>query len=426
MNERRDERPEPTGKRVAATGNDKIVLAEEALERPRVRPADTHGLGHRPLPPLSLYVHVPWCVRKCPYCDFNSHQAGREIPEQAYLAALQADLEQALPLVWGRQVISIFIGGGTPSLLSGKAVDTMLASLRACLNVLPDAEITLEANPGTAEAARFQSYADSGVNRISLGIQSFDDEALRALGRIHDAAQARAAIEMAQRAFERVNLDVMYALPGQTLDALRQDLNTAMAFGTGHLSVYHLTLEPNTVFAKYPPALPDEDLAARMHEHIIDATARGGWEQYEVSAYARTGQRSIHNQNYWTFGDYLGIGPGAHGKLSFHDRILRQARNRMPESWMKHCMQRDGSHIAEDRVVPPSDLPFEFMLNALRLKEGVDTALFSAHTGLPITVVLPQLRKLEARGLLDLGAGRMRATARGWTYLNDVLHEFVD
>lgn len=394
--------------------------------RPRVRPAAGHGLGRRPLPPLSLYVHVPWCVRKCPYCDFNSHEARGDIPEADYLAALQADLEQTLPLIWGRQVVSVFIGGGTPSLLTATAIDTMLASFRACLNLLPDAEITLEANPGTAEAGRFHDYAAAGVTRISLGVQSFDDDALRALGRIHDARQAREAIDMAQRAVERVNLDLMYALPGQTLEACRRDLETAMSFGTGHLSVYHLTLEPNTVFAKYPPPLPDDDLAAGMHDYVIAATAAGGWEQYEVSAYARPGQRSLHNQNYWTFGDYLGIGPGAHGKLSFHDRILRQARLRNPESWMRHCMERNGSHIAEERVVSPRELPFEFMLNALRLKEGVETGLFSAHTGLPITVALPALKRLEERGLVSLQGGRLRTTETGWRYLNDVLEEFLE
>lgn len=396
------------------------------LARPRVRPAAGHGLGRRPLPPLSLYVHVPWCVRKCPYCDFNSHESRGEIPESDYLAALQADLEQSLPLIWGRQVISVFIGGGTPSLLSAAAVDSMLASFRACLNLLPDAEITLEANPGTAEAGRFRDYAAAGVNRLSLGIQSFDDDALRALGRIHDARQARAAIDMAQQAVDRVNLDLMYALPGQSLEACRRDLETAMSFGTGHLSVYHLTLEPNTVFAKYPPPLPDDDLAAGMHDHIIAATAAGGWEQYEVSAYARPGQRSLHNQNYWTFGDYLGIGPGAHGKLSFHDRILRQARLRNPESWMARCAERNGSHMAEERVVSPRELPFEFMLNALRLKDGVETGLFSAHTGLPITAALPALKRLEERGLFSLQGGRLRTTETGWRYLNDVLEEFLD
>lgn len=408
------------GRRALAAG-----ATEPQVERPRVRPAAGHGLGMRPLPPLSLYVHVPWCVRKCPYCDFNSHQADGELPEQEYLAALQADLEQALPLIWGRQVVSIFIGGGTPSLLSAQAVDTMLASFRACLNLLPDAEITLEANPGTAEAGRFKAYAASGVTRLSLGIQSFDDTALRALGRIHDARQARAAIEMAQQAVERVNLDLMYALPGQTLEACREDLRTAMSFDTGHLSLYHLTLEPNTVFAKYPPPLPDDDLAASMHEHIIEATAAGGWEQYEVSAYARPGERSLHNQNYWTFGDYLGLGPGAHGKLSFHDRILRQARHRMPESWMTQALRRDGSHITEERTLLPKELPFEFMLNALRLKDGVDAGLFSAHTGLPITAVFPTLKRLEERQLIVLKDGRLRASELGWRYLNDVMEAFL-
>ncbi len=403
-----------------------IEVPRVSAEPPRVRPAAGHGLGRRPLPPLSLYVHVPWCVRKCPYCDFNSHEAKGEIPEADYLAALQADLEQALPLIWGRQVISVFIGGGTPSLLSGKAIDSLLASLRACLNLLPDAEITLEANPGTAEAGRFKEYADSGITRLSLGIQSFSDDALVALGRIHDSKQARAAIEMAQNAVERVNLDLMYALPGQTLEACRHDLATAMAFGTGHLSLYHLTLEPNTVFAKYPPPLPDDDLSARMHEHIIEATAAGGWEQYEVSAYARRGERSLHNQNYWTFGDYLGLGPGAHGKLSFHDRILRQARHRNPESWMARAMQRDGSHISQENVVPPQDLGFEFMLNALRLKEGVDMGLFPSHTGLPITAVLPTLQRLEEKGWVSLAQGRIRTTDLGWRYLNNVLQEFLD
>ena len=409
------------GRRAVAAGNE-----SEPPERPRVRPATGHGLGLRPLPPLSLYVHVPWCVRKCPYCDFNSHQAEGELPEKEYLAALQADLEQALPLIWGRQVISIFIGGGTPSLMSAGTVDSMLNTFRACLNLLPEAEITLEANPGTAEAGRFRDYAGSGVNRISLGIQSFNDEALKALGRIHDARQARAAIEMAQDAVERVNLDLMYALPGQTLTACKQDLTEAMAFQTGHLSLYHLTLEPNTVFAKYPPPLPDDDLAAVMHEHIIEATSAGGWEQYEVSAYARgVAQRSLHNQNYWTFGDYLGLGPGAHGKLSFHDRILRQAKHRMPQSWMSRALQRDGSHVAEERVLNLQELPFEFMLNALRLKNGVEAGIFSAHTGLPITAILPTLKRLEERGLLTLEGGRMRATDTGWRYLNDVLEAFL-
>ena len=398
-----------------------------AVRKPGVVPA---GLGGRTilssLPPLSLYVHVPWCVRKCPYCDFNSHELKKELPEQDYLDALQADLEQALPLIWGRQVISVFIGGGTPSLLSAAALDRMLAMFRACLNLLPDAEVTLEANPGTAEADRFADYAASGVNRISLGIQSFDDRALKALGRIHDARQARAAIEFAQNAVPRVNLDLMYALPGQSLEACADDLRQAMSFGTGHLSLYHLTLEPNTVFAKYPPALPDDDLGAAMQDLITCETGAGGWERYEVSAYARPGQRCRHNLNYWEFGDYLGIGPGAHGKLSFHDRIVRQARLKNPVSWMEKAVRRDGSHLAEDRKLPWKDLGFEFMLNALRLKEGVERGSFIERTGQSILVIEPAIERAVAKGLLEADRSRLKATAHGWEFLNDLLAEFLD
>jgi len=377
------------------------------------------------LPPLSLYVHVPWCVRKCPYCDFNSHELKDGLPEQQYLDALQADLEQAVPLVWGRQVVSIFIGGGTPSLLSGEAVDRMLALFRSCLNVLPDAEITLEANPGTAEAQRFTDYASSGVNRISLGIQSFDDDALRALGRIHDSRQARQAIELAQHALERVNLDLMFALPGQTLDGCRDDLRQAMSFQTGHLSLYHLTLEPNTVFAKYPPVVPDDDAAAGMQELIAEEAARAGWARYEVSAYARPGQRCLHNLNYWEFGDYLGIGPGAHGKLSFHDRIVRQARLKSPASWMDKATRRDGSHLAEDRIVGRRELVFEFMLNALRLREGVPAGTFAERTGLSMLSIAPILERVRARSLLEPDPSRLQASPLGWSFLNDVLTEFL-
>ncbi|WP_245801247.1 radical SAM family heme chaperone HemW [Pollutimonas bauzanensis] len=378
------------------------------------------------LPPLSLYVHVPWCVRKCPYCDFNSHELKNEIPEQEYLAALQADLEQALPLVWGRQVVSIFIGGGTPSLLSARAMDAMLAMFRACLNVLPDAEVTMEANPGTVEAARFADYAASGVNRISLGVQSFDDQALKALGRIHDGRQACDAIEIAQRSVARVNLDLMYALPGQSIDACAEDLRQAMSFQTGHLSLYHLTLEPNTVFAKYPPAVPDDDTSAAMQDLITQATGAGGWEQYEVSAYARAGQRCLHNLNYWEFGDYLGIGPGAHGKLSFHDKIMRQAKLKHPASWMEKAVRRDGSHVAEERVIAPEELGFEFMLNALRLKAGVAAGSFPERTGLSVLAITPAVKRAVARGLLDPYPSRFQATDLGWRFLNDLQAEFLE
>lgn len=378
------------------------------------------------LPPLSVYVHVPWCVRKCPYCDFNSHALRGELPERQYLDALRSDIEQSLPLIWGRRVTTVFIGGGTPSLLSAAAVDEMLAMLRSYLTVLPDAEITLEANPGTAEAGRFADYARSGVNRISLGIQSFDDRALQALGRIHDARQARAAVDMAQQAVQRVNLDLMYALPGQTLDGCAADLRQAMAYGTSHLSLYHLTMEPNTVFAKYPPVVPDDDTSAAMQELIAQHTAEGGWERYEVSAYARPGQRCLHNMNYWEFGDYLGVGPGAHGKLSFHDRILRQAKARNPQSWMERASRMDGSHIAEQREVQAQELGFEFMLNALRLKAGVPAALFTERTGLSILALAPALERATARGLVVADPSRLQATELGWRFLNDLLAEFLE
>ncbi len=393
--------------------------------KPGVIPRDTGQTGLTSLPPLSLYVHVPWCVRKCPYCDFNSHELKSELPEADYLAALRADLEQALPLIWGRQVISIFIGGGTPSLLSAHALDQMLAMFRAYLNLLPDAEITMEANPGTVEAARFADYAASGVNRISLGIQSFDNTALLALGRIHDGQQARAAIDIAQRSVKRVNLDLMFALPQQSLADCKNDLEQAMAFGTGHLSLYNLTLEPNTVFAKYPPAIPDDDMAAAMQDMIADMTGARSWERYEVSAYAQPGQRSIHNQNYWEFGDYLGIGPGAHGKLSFHDKIIRQSKLKNPASWMEKAQRHDGSHIAEQHNIAPSALPFEFMLNALRLKNGVARSSFREHTGLSVTSMAPAVNSAIAKGLLDPDPMVFKATELGWRFLNDLQSEFL-
>ena len=402
-----------------------ILVPEEKSIKPRSLSGPGGTAILTSLPPLSLYVHVPWCVRKCPYCDFNSHELKTDVPEDAYLAALQADLEQALPLVWGRQVISIFIGGGTPSLLSAHAVDRMLSLFRAYLNILPDAEVTLEANPGAAEAGRFKDYAASGVNRISIGIQSFNDQALKALGRIHDSRQARDAIVMAQAAVDRVNLDIMYALPGQSLQDCAQDLKLAMSFETGHLSLYHLTLEPNTVFAKYPPALPDDDASAAMQDLVTDHTAAGGWERYEVSAYARPGQQCRHNLNYWEFGDYLGVGPGAHGKLSFHDKIIRQSRLKNPTSWMEKAARRDGSHLAEDKEVASTDLAFEFMLNALRLKAGVSSSTFTERTGLSITSIMPAIDRAVARGLLDPDPSRLRASERGWEFLNDLLAEFL-
>lgn len=395
------------------------------IPRVRISPGSSSASLLSSLPPLSLYVHVPWCIRKCPYCDFNSHKAPAQIPEQAYLEALRADLEQNLPLIWGRQVVSVFIGGGTPSLLSAAAVDQMMTLLRSYLNLLPDAEITLEANPGAVEAQRFQAYAASGINRLSLGVQSFHDDALKALGRVHSAEQARQAIEIAQSCFERINLDLMYALPGQTLGQAEADIRTALSFGTEHLSLYHLTLEPNTVFAKYPPALPDDDLSAAMQDQLIALSQAAGLQQYEISAYAKPGAHSRHNVNYWEFGDYLGIGPGAHGKLSFHDRIVRTATVRSPQSWMEQAILRDGSHYAHHASVATNELAFEFMLNVLRLKEGVPATYFQERTGQSLSSVLPIIRQLIEQQLLAADPVRIKTTDLGWRFLNDVQTAFL-
>ncbi|HQR05024.1 MAG: oxygen-independent coproporphyrinogen III oxidase-like protein [Proteobacteria bacterium] len=374
-------------------------------------------------PPLSLYVHIPWCVKKCPYCDFNSHEAKGAIPEAAYLAALVADLEAALPQVWNRPVHSVFIGGGTPSLLSVATLDALLCALRARLPLAPDAEITLEANPGTVEAEKFAGFRAAGVNRVSLGIQSFDDAKLLALGRIHDSREARRAIELALRHFDRVNLDLMYALPRQTLEEARSDLETALGFGTPHLSAYHLTLEPNTAFHHQPPPLPDDDLAADMQDMVEDMLTGTGYEHYETSAYARPGQQCRHNLNYWTFGDYLGIGAGAHGKISSAFDIRREARRRHPKDYLEGAARGDA--VAERRVVDAKDLPFEFMMNALRLTDGFAPGLFGERTGLPLACVQPQLLAARDEGLLEVRGERIAPTLRGRRFLNALLRRFL-
>jgi len=378
------------------------------------------------LPPLALYVHFPWCVRKCPYCDFNSHEAAggaAAIPETRYLDALRADLDAALPLIWGRRIVSIFFGGGTPSLISAGGLERLLSDLRARLPLAADCEITLEANPGTFEAERFAAYRAAGVNRLSIGVQSFDDGALHRLGRIHDRAQALAAIETAQRRFDNFNLDLMYALPGQDLEAMRVDVETALALAPPHLSLYQLTLEPNTVFARHPPPLPDEDAAASMHEWIEQRLAAAGYAHYEVSAYARPGRQSRHNQNYWQFGDYLGIGAGAHSKISFPHRILRQARLRQPGSYMDGALA--GSALAESAEVGREELPFEFMLNALRLNGGVPLRLFGERTGLPLSCIEPALQKAESRGLITVTHECLAPTALGRRFLTDLQSLFL-
>ena len=380
-------------------------------------------------PPLSLYIHLPWCLKKCPYCDFNSHEwsataaSGEAMPEARYLDALRADLEASLPLVWGRPVHSVFIGGGTPSLFSPEAIDRLLADVRARLPLEPDAEITLEANPGTFEKDRFRAFRQAGVTRLSIGVQSFDDAQLKALGRVHDGAQARAALEEAAQVFDTFNLDLMYALPGQTLAQCEADLRTALSFAPPHLSVYHLTLEPNTYFAKFPPPLPGDDEAYEMLDRITELTAVAGLQRYEVSAYARPGHACRHNLNYWRFGDYLGIGAGAHGKLSFAHRIARPVRVREPRLYMERALAGDA--VASMDEVPRAQLPFEFMLNALRLREGFALADFMSGTGLPLSSIDAALREAEAKGLVEREGGWGRPTERGFDFLSDLQSLFL-
>ena len=378
------------------------------------------------LPPLSLYVHLPWCIRKCPYCDFNSHESPGDLPEARYLDAVIADLEASLPMVWGRKVHSIFIGGGTPSLFSPAGIDRLLADIRARLPLEPGLEVTLEANPGTFERERFKAFRAAGVTRLSVGVQSFDDAALKALGRVHDAAQARAAVEEAASAFQTFNIDLMYALPGQSLDALARDLDSALAFKPPHLSVYHLTIEPNTVFATRPPTqLPDDDLASEMLDLIEARTGAAGLQRYEVSAFARAGHRCAHNLNYWQFGDYLGLGAGAHGKLSFPHRVLRQVRWREPAAYMQQALA--GNAVSNQHEVARRDLPFEFMLNALRLREGFALQAFGERTGLPLSAIEAALASAQQRGLIerDDAAGSVRPSARGFDFLSDLQALFL-
>jgi putative oxygen-independent coproporphyrinogen III oxidase len=376
------------------------------------------------LPPLSLYVHLPWCLKKCPYCDFNSHEVRTgEMPEQRYLDALMADLEGALPLVWGRPIHSIFIGGGTPSLFSPQAIDRLLGDIRARLRLEPDCEITLEANPGTFEKDRFKAFRSAGVTRLSVGVQSFNDDHLKALGRVHDRAQAIAALEEAALAFETFNLDLMYALPGQTMDQLEQDLVQALAMMPPHLSVYHLTIEPNTYFAKFPPRVPDDDTAYAMLDRITEMTGGAGMDRYEVSAYAKPGHRCWHNMNYWQFGDYLGIGAGAHSKLSFPHRVVRQVRYREPKLYMDNALA--GRAVAQDDEVSRAQLPFEFMLNALRLKDGFELQQFCERTGLPLTAIEKPLQEAERKGLIERSLARVRPTQRGFDFLSDLQGLFL-
>ena len=380
------------------------------------------------LPPLSLYVHLPWCLRKCPYCDFNSHEwrtdAAGELPEARYLDALCADVEAALPLIWGRSVHSIFIGGGTPSLFSPAAIERLVSDLRARLKLVPECEITLEANPGTFEKDRFRAFRAAGVTRLSIGVQSFNDAHLKVLGRVHNREQALSAVHEAAAAFDTFNIDLMYALPGQTLTQLDEDLDQALALKPPHLSIYHLTLEPNTLFAKYPPkGLPEDDDAYAMLDRITERTAQVGLQRYEVSAYAQSDHRCWHNLNYWQFGDYLGIGAGAHSKLSFAHRVIRQVRYREPKLYMEQALA--GQAVTQSDEVARKDLPFEFMLNALRLREGFELAQFSERTGLPLSAIQKALAEAEAKGLVTRDFQRVTPTERGFDFLSDLQEIFL-
>jgi oxygen-independent coproporphyrinogen-3 oxidase len=381
-----------------------------------VSPAPTLGVG-TPVP-LALYVHWPWCVRKCPYCDFNSHES---VPQEtAYLAALIADLEAALPAIWGRPIVSVFIGGGTPSLMAGATVDALLTAIRMRLPLLPDAEITLEANPGSVETGRFAAYRAAGVNRLSLGVQSFDDAKLAALGRIHSGDEARRAIDIALAHFERVNLDLMVALPEQSLRDAQRDIEIAITTGVTHISAYHLTLEPNTPFHHAPPPLPDDDLAADMQERVEARLSAAHFSHYETSAFAKPGQQCQHNLNYWQFGDYLGIGAGAHSKISDHVGIRREARPRHPKDYLADPATRDWQPVTlEDR-------PGEFMMNALRLTNGVPLNYFSERTGLPLEHIQKSALAGRQQGLLEVVADRLRPTAQGQRFLNRLIGLFLD
>jgi putative oxygen-independent coproporphyrinogen III oxidase len=410
------------------------------------------------LPPLSLYIHLPWCIKKCPYCDFNSHESpGGQLSddtEQRYTNALIADLEASLPLIWGRTVHSIFIGGGTPSLFSPVAIDRLLTQVRALLRLEADCEITLEANPGTFEKDRFKAFRAAGVNRLSIGVQSFNDAHLKALGRVHNSAQAQQAIAEAAINFEAFNLDIMYALPGQTVEQCAQDIRTALSFNPPHISIYHLTIEPNTYFAKFPPAVPEDDTAYDMLDCITALTTEHGMARYEVSAFAQKGFQCWHNTNYWQFGDYLGIGAGAHSKISFAHRIVRQVRARDPALYMDKALgmvpttsarlvvpsgiasmspsggmitadtARQGA-VVQDLEVTRADLPFEYMLNALRLTGGFKLQDFSDRTGLAITAIQKGLAEAESKGLIERDFVYVRPTTRGMDFLSDLQSLFL-
>lgn len=377
------------------------------------------------LPPLSLYIHIPWCVKKCPYCDFNSHATkSSELPENKYIDALIHDAESTLPLIWGRQIQTIFIGGGTPSLFSGKAIDKLMTNLRMLYNLSPYTEVTMEANPGTVEQQYIAEYRDAGINRISLGIQSFNDTQLRNLGRIHNSHETDLSIRKVKEHFDNFNLDIIYGLPNQSIEDALYDITRAIEYQPTHLSAYNLTIEPNTEFAKRTPkGIPDDDICFQMQDAIIEALSNNGYERYETSAYCKKGFNARHNLNYWEFGDYLGIGAGAHGKISFHNRIIRQMRHKHPAKYMESI--KTSQHIQIDNEIASKDLPFEFMMNALRLTNGFKTTLFTETTGQPFSHIITGLLKAQADGFIILENNQVIPTTKGRDFLNNLLEIFL-
>ncbi len=392
------------------------------LNAPILGDATLSGLKNPP--PLSLYIHIPWCVKKCPYCDFNSHESRVEIPEKRYAAALISDLEQSVPRVYGRKIRSVFFGGGTPSLFSPESINDILSAVRMLTPLEYGAEITLEANPGTVDTAHFAGYKAAGVNRVSLGIQSFNADYLNALGRIHDDKQAIVAADLALKTFERVNLDLMYGLPNQTLEHALADVKQAVNLSPDHLSFYHLTLEPNTPFYRTPPSLPSDDLSADMQEKIEEFLAKNGYEHYETSAFCKPKSEARHNINYWQFGDYLGIGAGAHSKLSYHDKITRETRHKHPKAFMEAA--ESGNAVDNTWAIERADLGFEFMMNALRLTGGFETKLFQERTGLPIESISIRLAAAQKKGLITQDLQKITPTMQGQRYLNNLLEIFLN
>ena len=407
-----------------------IPISAEASFNVPTKPINASSpiLGERTLsglknpPPLSLYIHIPWCVKKCPYCDFNSHESRNEIPEKRYVAALITDLEQSVPRVYGRKIKSVFFGGGTPSLFSAESIDEILSAVRMLTPLDYGAEVTLEANPGTVDTAHFADYKLAGVNRVSLGIQSFNADYLKALGRVHDDKQAIEAAELALTMFERVNFDVMYGLPNQSLKDALNDAQMAVKLNPDHLSFYHLTLEPNTPFHRTPPSLPSDDISSDMQEQIEALLAEHGYEHYETSAFCKPKSQAKHNINYWQFGDYLGIGAGAHSKLSFHDKITRETRHKHPKAFMDAA--EAGNAVDNTWMITQADLGIEFMMNALRLTGGFETKLFQERTGMPLEAISMGLAAASKKVLITQSLNRIEPTLLGQRYLNNLLSVF--